>query len=58
MGEGLPKYTDTAALALIIGHEVKQAFDRNVYEWKVIRHLKLMNGTLLDSVDIPGNVYE
>ena len=22
LGEGLPKYTDTAALALIIGHEV------------------------------------
>ena len=24
LGEGLPKYTDTAALALIIGHEVRQ----------------------------------
>ena len=48
MGEGLPKYTDTAALALIIGHEVIQEVDRNVHEWKVIRHIKAMNGKLLD----------
>ena len=56
-GEGLPKYTDTAALALIVGHEVMQHIAQVLQksEWKVIGHEKYCesrNGKLLGMKNI------
>ena len=55
-GEGLPKYTDTAALALIVGHEVMQHIAQVLRksEQKVIGSYE----KVAHSVDTPGRGFD